>query len=71
MLVAVAVYVLFFSERTWLKVICGAYVALVLLLSIVEAFRSAEPGKSLIVAGLIVVLVLFASSIHSKWKNWP
>lgn len=66
-----AVYLLFFSERTWLRIICGAYVALVLVLSIVAAFGSAEPMKSLIVPGLIVGLVLFASSVRSKWKNWP
>lgn len=70
-LVVGAVYLLFFSERTWLKVICGAYIALVLVLSIVGAFRSEEPMKDLIVPGLILVLVLFASSIRSKWKDWP
>ena len=70
-LVVGAVYLLFFSERTWLRIICGGYVGLVLLLSIVAAFRSAEPMKSLLVPGLIVILVLFASSIRSKWKDWP
>jgi len=71
LLVAGAVYLLFFSERTWLRIICGAYVAVVLLAGIVAAFRSAEPMESLIVPGLIVVLVLFASSVRSKWKDWP
>ena len=71
MLVVGAIYLLFFSERTWLRIICGAYVALVLLVSVVAAFRSAEPMKSLIVPLLIVVLALFASSVRSKWKDWP
>jgi len=71
MLVAGAVYLLFFSQRTWLRVICGAYVGLVLILSIVAAFRSAEVLMGLVVPGLIVLLLLFASSIRRNWKNWP
>ena len=71
LLVVGGVYLLFFSERTWLKVVCGIYVGLVLLLNIVAAFRSAEPMQGLIVPGLIVVLLAFASSIRGKWKNWP
>jgi hypothetical protein len=70
-LLAGAVYLLFFSERTWLRVICGAYVGLVLVLSIVAAFRSAEVLKGLVVPGLIALLLLFASSIRRSWKNWP
>jgi O-antigen/teichoic acid export membrane protein len=71
LLVAGAVYLLFFSERTWLKIICGAYIAVVLLSSIEAVFRSGEPMKMLIVPGLIVILVLFAFSVRRKWKDWP
>jgi hypothetical protein len=70
-LVAGAVYLLFFFERTWVRVICGAYVGLVLLLSTMAAFRSAEVLNGLAVPGLIALLLLFASSIRRSWKNWP
>ncbi|SPE59413.1 membrane hypothetical protein [Verrucomicrobia bacterium] len=70
-LIVGAVYLLFFSERTWLRILCGGYVGVVLLISIVAAFHSAAPMKDLIVPGFIVALALFASNIRSKWKNWP
>lgn len=37
----------------------------------IAAFQSAEPFVHLVVPGLIVLLLVFAYNIRTKWKDWP
>ena len=70
-LVVLAVYFVFFTESTWLKVIGGAYIIFFFVVSIVAAFQTTEILLHLVFPGLAALLVLFGYSINSKWKNWP
>ena len=70
-LLALAIYCVFFTESAWLKIIGGAYIVFFFVLSIVAAFQSTEPFLHLVLPGLFALLILFAYSINNKWKGWP
>jgi hypothetical protein len=70
-LLILAIYVLFFSETGWLRFVGGAYITLFFVVCIIDALRRPDPLVHLVVPGLIAVLMVIASSIRSKWKNWP
>ena len=70
-LLVLAIYCLFLTEATWLRIISGLYITFFFVVSIIAAFQSTEPGLHLIVPGLIAFLMVFAYSIRSKPKDWP
>jgi hypothetical protein len=70
-LLALAIFFLFFTESGWLRIICGLYIGIFFVVSVIAAFQSTEPLQHLVFPGLFALLMYFAYSIRSKWKNWP
>jgi hypothetical protein len=70
-LLALAIYCVFFTESGWLKIICGSYIAFFFVVSIIAAFQTTEPLLHLAIPGLFALLILFAYCINDKWKGWP
>ncbi len=66
-----AIFLLFFTESGWLRIICGLYIGIFFVVSVIAAFQSTEPLQQLVFPGLFALLMYFAYSIRSKWKNWP
>jgi hypothetical protein len=70
-LLVLAIYFLFLTESGRLRIIGGLYVSFFFVVSIIAAFQSTEPLIHLIVPGFIALLMVFANSIRTKWKDWP
>jgi hypothetical protein len=70
-LLVLAIYLVFLTENGWLRMMGGLYLGFFFLLSFVAAIRSTEPALHLAIPGFTALLMLFAQSIRSKWKNWP
>ena len=70
-LLVLAVYFLFLTESGWLRIIGGLYLGFFFVIAVIDALQSTEPLQHLFVPGLIGVLMYFAYTIRSKWKNWP
>jgi len=60
-----AVWFLFLSEQTWVKVVCALYLLSLLTAGVVGIFQGDEPGKWLLVFGLIAAFGVWAST-HSQ-----
>lgn len=59
-LLVLAIYLVFFTETGWFRIIGGLYIGLFFVLSIVAAFKSTEPALHLIVPCMMALLMFFA-----------
>lgn len=66
-----AIWFLFLSERAWVKILCSAYLLLLLVLCVIDISQGADFKIWLLTFGAIVVVGLMAESVHRRWGNWP
>jgi uncharacterized membrane protein len=70
-LVLVALYLLFFAARSWVRIVGAAYIGVVVIVAVIGLVRGNDPKEAVFVLTLVVVFALIVSAIHRNWKNWP
>lgn len=69
-LMAVAIVVLFFAERTWLRVACAAYLGLYVAF-VVHLLASGQVTlKYLAIPGTLALFALFVAGVKKSYGQW-
>ena len=69
-LMVLVIIVAFLSDRRWVRMACGAYVAFYFAVSIGMVVFGNVPGYTLLLPSIIGVFALVVMSARDSVKNW-